>query len=224
MLALEQQPWRQLADLGDRLQVLQRCAGFEHVVGSLSPRDDCPLPVPKHADHPVFCVTALEAHEFAAKLQGQLPTPTQWDKAAGQFDGQAGLHGPYVQDWQPGDDAGIAIHRAAKGPLPIGAATKDRSPYQVNDMSGNGFEWTNEVYWNNENHRLSDMVSQLKAGDWASVTLRGKGYSATEPYQFDSEKEYPPQFNIRDAEVSFRIALPVLAQPQGPESAADEAR
>lgn len=181
---------------------------FESVLGKRN-TDDCEVGFATGPAHPVFCVTAAEAHAFAQKLNGQLPSPRQWDKAAGEFDRAPDSNGPFLNSWTADQPDGIAVNRVDLGPLPIGQATADKSRFQVNDMAGNGIEWTSAVHWNGENHLLSQVIGELTDQDLASVVVRGKSYLASKPYEFDDEKELPPQFFIRDPETTFRVVLPV---------------
>jgi formylglycine-generating enzyme required for sulfatase activity len=172
---------------------------------------ECKLPFSKQPDQPVFCVNATEANEFASEIGGRLPTPMQWDKAAGQFDAPQGTYGPYLLDqWNSSDKESIAVNRTQEeGPMPTGRASADKSYFLVNDMAGNGLEWTNEVYWNQSNEQLSDVGPQLGELSYASVTLRGASYLATSPYEYEAEKQLAPDYLNRDAETSFRVVIQV---------------
>jgi hypothetical protein len=135
---------------------------------------------------PALRMTVEQAHHFAVWLGDSLPSARQWDKASGYYKKDRGK-GPFRiplrrketpsgSDWQPGE---IAINRPDKGPMSVGTATCDVSPYGCRDMAGNGCEWTRDlVEANPRTIPLTDPRSE------DSVTLRGKGYHVKQPWLF----------------------------------------
>jgi toxoflavin biosynthesis protein ToxD len=97
-------------------------------------------------DHPVVLVSEGDAVAFAQWLgkQGQtpgaryrLPTAAEWEKAARGNDGRAYAWG---NDWRP--DATNWAGSGRDHTSPVGAYPLSRSPYGVEDMAGNVFEYT----------------------------------------------------------------------------------
>jgi formylglycine-generating enzyme required for sulfatase activity len=162
------------------------------VPGDLGVQDD---------DMPVLRVDIVEAQRCAEWLNGLLPSVGQWDTAAGRFeDPKERGEGPFLKDWQPGD---IAINRGEHGPMPVGAAKKDRSLLGCNDMAGNGFEWTRTCV---------DPVGEFLGRDVASlspdtrVQLRGKDYAKYQPLRFEELNQYTTMHFFESARQRNRTA------------------
>ena len=92
-----------------------------------------------------------EAQHFAVWLGGNLPTVQQWNKAAGlnkddrKDDRQPDATGPYRRGRQPFAPEDLGIDREQQGPLDVGRARLDESPWGCRDMAGNGREWTRNL-------------------------------------------------------------------------------
>jgi serine/threonine protein kinase len=127
--------------------------------------------------HPVLAVHVEDAYRFARWLGGKLPATHQWDKAAGRFENTP-RPGPFEPDWPSDDKSGIAIDRSQQGPLVIGDAKKDISPFGCRDMSGNGWEWTRNLI------KAEGLVPYPGAGEFDSVLLRGRSYAEQQPLRF----------------------------------------
>jgi serine/threonine protein kinase len=133
-------------------------------------------------DFPVMGVVAVDAELFAHWLGGELPTPRQWDKAAGRYDANRG-EGPFEPgELAPGD---IAIN--LKLPVKRGSAPKDRSPLGCHDMAGNGLEWTGVKFDAGEDGQRTVGLDKLFADE--EILLRGQRFTATRPLLYkDLEK------------------------------------
>jgi serine/threonine protein kinase len=119
---------------------------------------------------PATGMTAKEAAQFAADKfkSGRLPTPDEWDHAAGYFD-----QGGRDQLWRTG---GVPwVNQAAASPLRKGA---DVNANDLLDMNGNGREWTCEVL--TERGTLPKTASRLTGlfSPDERVILRGKNYTS----------------------------------------------
>jgi formylglycine-generating enzyme required for sulfatase activity len=147
---------------------------------------------------PVRNVNGPQAQAFAAWLggpgHGDLPTPEQWDQAAGKNLPDAPI-GPYQGPWNPRDPDQIAVGLDRRESMPVGQATHDVSPYGCRDMSGNGWEWTRP--------RPGDKPDEL-------VVLRAQNFKGAKPFAFDDIKNddlVAKPFNGCDGETGFRVVI-----------------
>jgi hypothetical protein len=95
--------------------------------------------------HPVMRVHVEDAQNFAHWLGGDLPMPSEWDKAAGRYESNR-AEGPFQGTWDPNHKTAIAVGRDREGPMEVGKATKDISIFGCRDMAGNGREWTRKLF------------------------------------------------------------------------------
>jgi serine/threonine protein kinase len=125
--------------------------------------------VPTAENYPVFNVRVEDAAACARWLHGHLPSPEQWDKAAGFYDDQAKRGGPFLGRW-----AGVLHPKLAVGqstPLPLRQGSDDRTIFGCWDMAGNGWEWTNAVV-------PGGRVPLDRPRPFDRVRLRGHSYQA----------------------------------------------
>jgi hypothetical protein len=163
------------------------------------------LGVKGRAVYPVFRVTVIEAYCFARWLKGNLPEIEQWDRAAGRYktpQGEGPFQGP-LKEIKKGE---IAVDREKEGPMPAGAAAKDKSPLGCRDMSGNGLEWTRNIQDSPERVPLKE-PDKLES----RVILRARSYKEPDPllfvdlknkYKLDTEDYFEPK-----PDISFRVVL-----------------
>ncbi|HKB40972.1 MAG TPA: SUMF1/EgtB/PvdO family nonheme iron enzyme, partial [Gemmataceae bacterium] len=145
---------------------------------------------------------------------GSLPTAQQWDKAAGRW--VRGQEGPYQGKWAElrKGTGKIAIDRKplpvnddqpieeGMGPLKVGQAEADISPFGTHDMSGNGLEWTRNT--SEGFYRGGELPAST------SVKMRGRYFTAETPLRFaDVEKGFVPSLFGMDPvdEVGFRVVI-----------------
>jgi len=115
--------------------------------GKCTPADtgrSCNAGVAGRERHPINCVDWNQADAYC-KAQGlRLPTEEEWEYAARGTDGRLfpwGNAAPSDQlCWDgKGNDQGEGNRRST---CPVGAYPKGRSPFGLDDMSGNVWEWT----------------------------------------------------------------------------------
>lgn len=182
--------------------------------------------------HPALGMTVEEAARFAAWLGGKLPSADQWDRASGFYEPGRG-RGPFREpverfltplgcipgaatplglawaldtcgrEWGEGE---IAIRRE-NGPLPVGAATHDVSPYGCRDMAGNGREWTEDLFLKRQK------VPLMKIEGTEEVVLRGRRSGSRVPFLFKSVErlessgvEVQP-YGKPDPDIGFRVVI-----------------
>jgi formylglycine-generating enzyme required for sulfatase activity len=144
---------------------------------------------------PVGGMTFDEAKEYANWLStsGRLPGARlcdeyEWERAARGADDREWPHGDQLDGGDANFDATYNKDVAAVGPDEIGSYPLSRSPFGVDDMAGNVFEWT---------------LSRLKRGE---TLTRSGGYFMAEGTQRSTNRNvFDPGF--RDPGIGLRICI-----------------
>ena len=90
-------------------------------------------------NHPMNCITYDLAKSFCLSNDWRLPTQIEWERAA---------RGDDRRKYPWGDGKPSCSHAAKSGcvkeTMAVGSKPDGKSPYGVNDMAGNVYEWTEE--------------------------------------------------------------------------------
>ncbi len=148
---------------------------------------------------PVVGITSADAEAYAAWLDetGRLPgarlcTDLEWERAARGADGREYPHGNSLSPEEANFDNTYAKDPASMGPDEVGSHPRSRSPFGLDDMAGNVWEWTRS-------------------------SLEEKGHAARGgSYYFDintarTHNRETPEPSFRDASVGFRVCADVLS-------------
>ncbi len=168
-------------------------------------------------DHPVTIVTLADATAFLKWLSDKsgrtmvLPTEAQWEYAC-----RAGS----VSRFYNGDDdaamdaIGWSQKNAPSSPMPV--KQKQPNAFGLYDMSGNVYEWCQDVYNLYPADSVSDPLQmQGQPGEKVRNVLRGGSWMRF-PKRCRSAARYRATPGTRNAENGFRVAtmnLQILAAP-----------
>lgn len=106
------------------------------------PAEGCNFTHEDRDNHPMNCVSNVQARDYCASVGKALPTEEQWEKAARGNDGR-------LYPWGNTFDPKIVTFRkegVPPGTEPVGSHPENASPYGVLDMTGNVWEWTSTMY------------------------------------------------------------------------------
>jgi formylglycine-generating enzyme required for sulfatase activity len=127
----------------------------------------------EHDDEPALGMTAIAAEEFARLiLNGALPSPEEWDAAAG-WENQGGRSGPNLPS------AKIAVDRERPARVNRDQANGDDvTPLGLRDLCGNGREFTDTLA------TTPRRKFTIEDNDQALVILRGRNYTLATPLDY----------------------------------------
>jgi formylglycine-generating enzyme required for sulfatase activity len=143
---------------------------------------------------PVGSVSFEQAKKYAAWLsKGRVPgarlcDELEWERAARGADDREWPHGDELTAKDANFDETYDKNPMAMGPDEVGSYPESRSPFGVDDLAGNVFEWTYS--------RLSKEESILRGGSYwyAALVERSTNRQSVDP-------------NFRDPTVGFRICI-----------------
>ena len=97
--------------------------------------------------HPVNCVSISQARDFCAFVGKRLPTEAEWEKAArGDRDAREYPWGDEEATCERACLRGEDRECPTRGTCPVGTHPTGASPYGVQDMAGNVWEWVSDWY------------------------------------------------------------------------------
>ena len=165
-------------------------------------------PTGKH-DHPVVNVTWDDANAYARWVGGRLPTEAEWEKAARGPSTSSGDGRRYP--WGNEFDATRCNVYESKigGTTPVGKySPRGDSPYGVQDMAGNVWEWCADWY-DAEYYKNSPARNTKNETAGSSRVLRGGAFSYASNDVRAASRDWGSS-NLRYHDFGFRVVASLL--------------
>ncbi len=143
-----------------------------------------PQPFTQTDSHPVVGVTYYEAEAFCNWAGGHLPTEAQWEKAARWTGSYPNVY-PWGNVWDAEKCNNYGDHNSAGGgylrwqTAPVGSYPSGASPYGLQDMAGNVWEWCRDWY-SSSYYSVSPSTDPQGPTSGGYRVLRGGGWRGSD--------------------------------------------
>ncbi len=164
---------------------------------------------------PVVNITWQQAQAYATWIGKRLPTEAEWEKAARGFDGR--LY-PWGNEFAVDKCSSLGKSHDTQGlegtPIPhiepVGSHPDGASPYGVEDMAGNVWEWTADHYQAYPNSKFQIKESEqedhvIRGGSWKEVHDRTPHLY----FRCATRWHVPPRYSANN--IGFRCARDLTA-------------
>ena len=160
-------------------------------------------------DHPIVNVSWDYALAYCHWAGAQLPTEAEWEKSARGFEER---EYPWGAQWDGGNcrnSVGLRQHGTAQ----VGFYSQAGSPYGVQDLAGNVWEWTNDWYEEsyymftpdkNPTGPVFGIHRVLRGGSWGNDTI----------HDFRTTTRVVCEPVVRGGSIGFRCVIRTISGPQ----------
>ena len=190
------------------IDAYQFCVGSGVCTPAVQSDKRCNRPGTDRGDHPVNCVTWLQANNYCAFRRARLPTEEEWEFAARGAEGRAYPWG----DAAPFED-GSPIQALTDGTHPVGQRPETATPEGIQDLAGNVWEWTSSVFCMHDDPDCHREARTLENNSHDSLVARVLKGSSNDSYVHRGSNRFNAQPRRNKPDTGFRCAGPGVARP-----------
>jgi formylglycine-generating enzyme required for sulfatase activity len=118
---------------------------------------------------PVVGISLRDAQQYARWAGKELPSEIQWEKAARGTDGRPF---PWGNDPPGSSDACFGLDPVDGAPAPVGQALRNVSPFGVQDVAGNVWEWTTSNFAKESEYKVVRGGSYNDPAEFLALDIR----------------------------------------------------
>lgn len=164
--------------------------------------------------HPITCVSWEQADSFCRRKGGRLPTEAEWEVAARGRNGQAWPWGLIAPSCNRANHKFVTAY-CEGGVLEVGSLPMGASPFGVEDVAGNVWEWVDDWYdatyyqvrslANPQSPTTCASRVEDERGECTMKVLRGGAWDTTEDTLAPFRRNFAPP-ELIDVNIGFRCA------------------
>ena len=192
----------------DRYEVTTgRYAKFLAATGSVgAPEGWQALDINKGGELPVVGVDWNDAAAYCKWVSRRLPTESEWEKSARGADGRRFPWGEATPTLAHANHMNFSPEAYAGGLAKVGDYPSGRSPFGVDDLSGNVAEWVSD--WYSESFARNEVRNPKGPETGTARVVRGGGrFDPSE--RLVATKRYHANVNLKAEDIGFRCARDV---------------
>jgi len=156
-------------------------------------------------DHPVACVDWQQSKAFCQWSGGRLPTEAEWEYAARGDDGRKFPWGNQTLSARRANCAESLCADGFEGTSPVGSFPDGRSPFGLDDMVGNVWEWVSD-WFDLDAYESSATSDPTGPSSGSRRVSRGGSFYAGDVRYLRAALRYGDEPSYADAFLGFRCA------------------